>query len=423
MASPARGATAASWTDRRAPCDGSCRCRSLGSVVGASLLLVLPAAAFRAIVPVLILIALVLVRRRPAHPGPGPPGGRRGAGAALARAGDGGRRLRRRRLRRLLRGCPGRPAHGPAQRPEPRAPASGSTATRTSCRSSSTSSRLWSSSSSRATTSTGSSSLLIGAGAFVGGIIGARVGRRIPPNVLRALIIVIGLVAVVKLVWSALTRGAAPARPAAGCSRDARTSLSGVPIEITDPADPRLDRLRVADRRRAAAAHEPERGLYIAESQKVIRRALAAGHRPRSLPHGRALASPTSPTSSTTPRPTASRSTSARTTSSRRCTGFHLHRGALAVDAAARRCRPSSRSWPTPAGSSSSRTSSTTRTSVRSSGRAAALGVDAVLVDAAVRRPALPPLDPGLDGHGLPGAVDADRPVAAGDRACCTTPA
>ena len=28
---------------------------------------------------------------------------------------------------------------------------------------------------------------------------------------------------------------------------------------------------------------EPERGLYMAESEKVVRRALAAGHRPRSL--------------------------------------------------------------------------------------------------------------------------------------------
>jgi uncharacterized membrane protein YfcA len=43
--------------------------------------------------------------------------------------------------------------------------------------------------------------LLIAVGAFTGGIIGARVGRRIPPNALRALIITIGLVAVVKLVW------------------------------------------------------------------------------------------------------------------------------------------------------------------------------------------------------------------------------
>jgi tRNA G18 (ribose-2'-O)-methylase SpoU len=60
------------------------------------------------------------------------------------------------------------------------------------------------------------------------------------------------------------------------------TTLTGVPIEITDPADPRLaDYVALTDvvlRRRT----EPERGLYIAESQKVIRRALRAGHRPRS---------------------------------------------------------------------------------------------------------------------------------------------
>ncbi len=55
-----------------------------------------------------------------------------------------------------------------------------------------------------------------------------------------------------------------------------------MPTTITDPADERLaDYVRLTDvalRRRA----EPERGLYIAESEKVIRRALAAGHRPRS---------------------------------------------------------------------------------------------------------------------------------------------
>jgi tRNA G18 (ribose-2'-O)-methylase SpoU len=55
-----------------------------------------------------------------------------------------------------------------------------------------------------------------------------------------------------------------------------------VPTAIDDPADPRLaDYVGLTDvalRRRT----EPERGLYIAESEKVIRRALAAGHRPRS---------------------------------------------------------------------------------------------------------------------------------------------
>jgi uncharacterized membrane protein YfcA len=42
---------------------------------------------------------------------------------------------------------------------------------------------------------------LIGMGSFVGGVIGARVGRRIPPNALRALIVAIGLIAVIRLVW------------------------------------------------------------------------------------------------------------------------------------------------------------------------------------------------------------------------------
>ena len=54
-------------------------------------------------------------------------------------------------------------------------------------------------------------------------------------------------------------------------------------IEIADPADPRLadyrDLTDVALRR----VLEPHGGLYIAESAKVIGRALGAGHRPRSV--------------------------------------------------------------------------------------------------------------------------------------------
>jgi tRNA G18 (ribose-2'-O)-methylase SpoU len=53
-------------------------------------------------------------------------------------------------------------------------------------------------------------------------------------------------------------------------------------VRIDDPGDPRVeDYLSLTDvalRRRL----EPERGLYLAESAKVIRRALAAGHAPRS---------------------------------------------------------------------------------------------------------------------------------------------
>ena len=44
--------------------------------------------------------------------------------------------------------------------------------------------------------------LLIAAGAIVGGQIGAKFGRRLPPNLLRLLIVVVGLVVTVKLFWS-----------------------------------------------------------------------------------------------------------------------------------------------------------------------------------------------------------------------------
>lgn len=54
-------------------------------------------------------------------------------------------------------------------------------------------------------------------------------------------------------------------------------------IRVEDPEDPRLsDYTRLTDvvLRRVS---EPTGGLYIAESTRVIRRALAAGHRPRSV--------------------------------------------------------------------------------------------------------------------------------------------
>lgn len=43
--------------------------------------------------------------------------------------------------------------------------------------------------------------LLIGLGAFAGGFLGAKVGRRLPPLVLRAVIIVVGVVGIIKIVW------------------------------------------------------------------------------------------------------------------------------------------------------------------------------------------------------------------------------
>jgi tRNA G18 (ribose-2'-O)-methylase SpoU len=56
-----------------------------------------------------------------------------------------------------------------------------------------------------------------------------------------------------------------------------------MPIEITDPADERVrDYFALTDVALRTKV-EPARGLYLAESEKVIRRALAVGHRPRSF--------------------------------------------------------------------------------------------------------------------------------------------
>ncbi len=56
-----------------------------------------------------------------------------------------------------------------------------------------------------------------------------------------------------------------------------------MPIEFTDPADERVrDYFTLTDVALRTKV-EPERGLYLAESEKVIRRALRAGHRPRSF--------------------------------------------------------------------------------------------------------------------------------------------
>lgn len=42
---------------------------------------------------------------------------------------------------------------------------------------------------------------LVGVGALLGGVLGARFGRRLPPNVLRAVIVVVGVVGLVKFVF------------------------------------------------------------------------------------------------------------------------------------------------------------------------------------------------------------------------------
>lgn len=54
------------------------------------------------------------------------------------------------------------------------------------------------------------------------------------------------------------------------------------PIAINDPADPRVRDYTSLTDQALRRVREPAEGLYLAESDKVIRRALAAGHLPRS---------------------------------------------------------------------------------------------------------------------------------------------
>lgn len=54
-------------------------------------------------------------------------------------------------------------------------------------------------------------------------------------------------------------------------------------LTVTDADDPRLDDYRGLTDAALRIMREPSRGLYIAESTKVIARAVAAGHRPRSV--------------------------------------------------------------------------------------------------------------------------------------------
>ena len=94
---------------------------------------------------------------------------------------------------------------------------------------------------------------------------------------------------------------------------------------IDDAADPRLadyrDLTDVALRR----VLEPAGGLYIAESAKVIRRALAAGHRPRSLLVQEKWLAEVEPLAGDAPVYVVTDAVAER------LTGYAVHRGALAA--------------------------------------------------------------------------------------------
>jgi tRNA G18 (ribose-2'-O)-methylase SpoU len=94
---------------------------------------------------------------------------------------------------------------------------------------------------------------------------------------------------------------------------------------IDDPTDPRLADYRDLTDVVLRRLSEPEGGLYIAESSKVIRRALDAGHRPRSV-----LALPKWLPELEQILPDDTTVFVGDTTVLEAVTGFEMHRGALA---------------------------------------------------------------------------------------------
>jgi tRNA G18 (ribose-2'-O)-methylase SpoU len=112
--------------------------------------------------------------------------------------------------------------------------------------------------------------------------------------------------------------------------------MAGVPaldiVHLTDPGDERLaDYVSLTDVA-LRSRHEPEKGLYIAESSTVLGRALSAGHRPRSvlvsprwLPDLTAMLEPRDPAGDPV------RVYVAEPAVLEAITGFHVHRGALAA--------------------------------------------------------------------------------------------
>jgi tRNA G18 (ribose-2'-O)-methylase SpoU len=102
-----------------------------------------------------------------------------------------------------------------------------------------------------------------------------------------------------------------------------------MPIEITDPGDERVRDYFTLTDVALRTKIEPVRGLYLAESEKVVRRSLAAGHRPRSFLMGQRWLTDLSDL--------VERAESqsvpvyfAQPDVIEAMTGFHLHRGVLA---------------------------------------------------------------------------------------------
>lgn len=97
-------------------------------------------------------------------------------------------------------------------------------------------------------------------------------------------------------------------------------------VEITDPADPRLADYRDLRDVELRKHLEAEHGLFLAEGEKVVRRAVAAGFAPRSFLVAPRWLDGLAPELSSTDAPCYVVTEAL----AEQVTGFHVHRGALA---------------------------------------------------------------------------------------------
>ncbi len=99
---------------------------------------------------------------------------------------------------------------------------------------------------------------------------------------------------------------------------------------IVDPQDPRVHEYVALTDMALRTRREPAEGLYMAESDKVIRRALAAGHRPRSYLMGERWLRDLADLVAGAERDDVPVYVAERAVL-QAVTGFHLHRGAIAA--------------------------------------------------------------------------------------------
>jgi tRNA G18 (ribose-2'-O)-methylase SpoU len=105
------------------------------------------------------------------------------------------------------------------------------------------------------------------------------------------------------------------------------SSIEDLTVRIEDPADPRLDDYVGLTDMELRKRSEPARGLFIAEGDKVIRRALDSGHPMRSI----LLSDKWLPLMTPVIEQAGATAYVAEPAVLEQVTGFHVHRGALAA--------------------------------------------------------------------------------------------